>query len=107
MRIPPDLNTPYLIDLTDRPRPDSSRAEPVSGSAQAGNALSQTPLDQRATSYDVPEATLAKTPRKTTPAGQERRKDERRKEQRFVLLDTRVSSSRRRASRYASINLKV
>lgn len=109
MRIPSDLNTPYLIEITDRPLPDNTRAEPVGGSARAGNTLSQAPLNQQDTANDAQEAAAAinQAARNRTVAEQERRQNERRKVQRFVLLDTRVSNNPRRSSRHASINLKV
>jgi len=106
MRIPSESNTPYIIELTDRPLPDNNRAEAVGESARPGSALSQAPNRQPdAQGQTAPEtAAAARTENVSAP---ERRKGERRKEQRFILLDTRAARRCRRSGRYAAVNLKI
>ena len=108
MRIPSDLTVPYLIEITERPQPDNSRAEPVGAATRLDDALAEAPLDQR------PDAEAPPTARARRANGSmvqtvtvERRGGDRRREKRPTLLDTRTAVGRRRSGRHTRISAKA
>ena len=110
MRIPTEATSPYLSEIANRPLADNKRAEPVGDSARMNNTLSQAPLDQQTASMETAQEAIQERARgegSERVVTEERRKGDRRKEQRFVFLDTRASKSRRKSNRAASINFKV
>jgi hypothetical protein len=113
MRIPSEIVTPYLSEIASQPRADDGTAEPVGQSARIGNALPHSRRNQQAeASQDRSpvDSTKAAPPNAAPvqpPPEQERRQEDRRKETRPVLLDTRLSKSRRKPAGYASINFEA
>ena len=108
MRIPSDLTAPYLIEITERPQPDNSRAEPVDAMPPLDDALAEAPLDQRPDAEDQAPARAQGSDGLTIQTVTvERRLGERRREKRPTLHDTRTAVARRRASRHTRINAKA
>lgn len=113
MRIPSETFTPYLAEITSQPLADSGVAEPVGESARLDNALPQSLTNQQATAREdrARSANAKREQRKGKSgeqvSGKERREGDRRKEARPVLLDTRMSASRRKPAGYASINFEI
>ena len=113
MRVLPESFTPYLTEITSQPLADSGMAEPVGESARLDNALPKSLANQQAAAREE-RARLAnakREQRKGKPGQQvsakERRQNDRRKEAHPVLLDTRLSASRRKPAGYASINFEI
>jgi hypothetical protein len=113
MRILPEAFTPYLSEITSQPLADRGMAEPVGDSARLDNALPQSLTNPQATARED-RARLASAKREQRKgklgeqaSGKERRKNDRRKEERPVLLDTRMSANRRKPPGYASIDFEI
>lgn len=110
MRIPSEVTSPYLSELANRPLADNNRAEPVGDSTRMENALAQAKVEQNTAMNENPQEAAQQPASDESgdhPVADERRKGDRRKEQRFVFLDTRASSSRRRSNRASSISFKA
>ena len=112
MRIPEDI----IFRPVSRPRqqlPEERSAEPVDSLTASKDALSR-PKSGQDHSADGRSASEENSPKRqerqemsSTAIHEERRMEERRQRQVHVLLDTRVSSSRRRSDQYPSINIKA
>ena len=107
MRIPSDLTVPYLIEITERPQPDNSRAEPVGAATRLDDALAEAPLDQRPDAEAPPTARARRTNGSMMTVTVERRVGDRRREKRPTLLDTRTAVGRRRSGRHTRISAKA
>lgn len=110
MQIPPDIIPLYRAEANSASTTDNKRAEPVGELAELGNALSESAgerhaqPDQKHSGWKIGKQELRTKPRKHYSA-EERRKNDRRKENLPVLIDTRLSRSRREAEQNAKINL--
>lgn len=113
MKIPPEVVAPYLAEFNAKTQSDVQRAEPVGESAALGNTPSflageKPPLAGPPT-YDLKSEKRARRERKPgrNHSGEERRKEDRRKSDHPVLLDTRSTRSRRASWLGKAINLKI
>jgi hypothetical protein len=112
MKIPPEIVTPYLTEITSKPQADNKKAEPIGKSATLGDTISYSASEQ---SPHLNRGHSEIAEKKRQPQGNsgehapdnERRKENRRKETRPILLDTRSSRNRRESGRYATINFKI
>ena len=113
MKIPPEIVAPYLAEFSAKTPSDIQRTEPVGSSAGLGSTPSfvageKRPLTRQPT-YDLKSEKRPRYDRKSgrNHAGEERRKEDRRKSDHPVLLDTRSTRSRRASVVGKTINLKI
>ncbi len=113
MRIPSEILNPYLIEISSQPQADNGVAEPVEAAARLRNTLPQSNRNRQSeadqkdiiVASEKPQPYVGKPGER--PSGNERRQGERRQESRPVLLDTRLSKSRRKPVGYSSINFEI
>lgn len=113
MKIPPEVVAPYLAEFNAKTQSDAQRAEPVGESAGIGNTPSFQAGEKHVLAgpptYDLKSGKHSRRERKSgrNHVGEERRKEDRRKSDHPVLLDTRSTRSRRASSQGNTINLKI
>lgn len=107
MRIPAESVPPYLGESDLKTFAEGKRPEPIDGSAKLRGTLSNAmPKRQRDFGKDIaPDEEEPKNRRKSV--GEDRRRDDRRKQDLPVFLDTRTTKSRRKPAQYSKINLKI
>ena len=112
MKIPAEILTPYLTEVVDKPSTDNQGPEPVAASARLGGTGTSLESNQpRGPIQEIYEVEDRRhEPRKLKMKqhfGEERRKENRRKETHPILLDTRTSQNRRASGSSSSIDLKI
>lgn len=114
VKIPTEVLLPYLSESDNKTLSEDKGAQPVDSSAKLRATLSNSLSKQRR----ALEETLKRVEQGqngqgnharsgTQKAGQERRQEQRRKEKLPVLLDTRLSRSRRKSARDSAIDCKI
>ncbi|MBK7423097.1 MAG: hypothetical protein IPJ48_08375 [Propionivibrio sp.] len=117
MRIPPEVLLPNLYESDNKTLSEDKGAQPVDSSARLRATLSNS-LSKQKHALEKP---LSASSRGRTAKGnllaaainvvpkrqRERRQEQRRKEKLPVLLDTRVSRSRRKSVRDSAIDCKI
>jgi len=118
MRIPPEVLLPNLYESDNKTLSEDKGAQPVDSSARLRATLSNSLSKQRHAQEETIELVKKGQNGRGKPArsgdqrgaqkaGPERRQGERRKEKLPVLLDTRVSRSRRKSARDSAIDFKI
>lgn len=117
MKIPADARSPYLSESDSKAIADGQRAEPVEGPARIRTTLPHTGSERgrgherggRAASESAPRSRLPGQMQTNpdSPVGEERRKEERRKKDIPVMLDTRLTRRRRTGSGDQPINFRI
>lgn len=118
MRIPSEALLPYLSESENKTSSEDKGAQPVDSSARLRATLSNSLSKQ----MHVLEETIERVEQDqngqghharggdrhgTHQAGMERRQEQRRKEKLPVLLDTRLTRSRRKSVRDSAIDCKI
>ncbi|MBL8414540.1 MAG: hypothetical protein JNM42_08900 [Propionivibrio sp.] len=114
VKIPTEVLLPYLSESDNKTLSEDKGAQPVDSSAKLRATLSNSLSKQR----HALEETLKRveqgkngqenhTRSGAQKAGAERRQEQRRKEKLPVLLDTRLSRSRRKSARDPAIDCKI
>jgi hypothetical protein len=118
MRIPGEVLLPYLSESDNKTLSEDKGAQPVDSSARLRATLSNSLSKQRPALEETIERleqgqngqgkpVRSGDQRGAQKAGSERRQEQRRKEQLPVLLDTRVSRSRRKSVRDSAIDCEI
>lgn len=117
MRIPNDALPLYLGETAKRAGAEANQPKAVDGLANLRAALPndlpsqpQTRPEDEAAAEENPELAGQNQNRRLNRGqyeSEERRKGERRKEKRPILLDTRLTRSRRESARDSAIDLKI
>jgi hypothetical protein len=114
MRIPNEALPLYRRESKTPAEAEERNSKPVSGPARIRSALSNLLPGQRRADKkddDLAEESLAQNLKRRLIRGQpdnpERRREERRKSNQPILLDTRATRSRRESARHPTINFKI
>ena len=118
MRIPPEVLLPNLYESDNKTLSEDKGAQPVDSSARLRATLSNSLSKQKHAINETIERVKqgqngqgkparSGDQRGSQKAGPERRQEQRRKEKLPVLLDTRVSRSRRKSVRDSAIDYKI
>jgi hypothetical protein len=118
MRIPSEVLLPYLSESDNRTFSEDKGAQPVDSSASMRATLSNPSSKQKRALKETIERLEQGQNGQGNPArnsdrpaapkgGTERRQEQRRKEKLPVLLDTRLSRSRRKSAQDSAIDCKI
>lgn len=109
MRIPSDIAPSSFAETERATAPERTRAEPVESLPGLGEERPQSNPRQRRFVVEDPNAKQNHSWRRVhgKDEQEDRRKDERRKEKRPVVLDTRLTRSCRRSSLHPRVDLKI
>lgn len=105
MRILPEALSLYVIETTTYPLARNRVAEPVGAYSSIDNALPQSTSNKQ--SVKKQNESESGNIKRDNRSEKERRKDDRRKNARPILLDTRMSKSRRKPTGYTTISFEI